>query len=177
MTRSLGMMLYTLFAGQSAVAPEGWPDRPQGRLVWMHAPALGPVRGLCELARRLREEDDVTVLLTSPRPERAQAGLVSTAPPPESAASVSAFLDHWRPDVALFSDGELRPLLVTQAAARGLPMILVDARTPYLPDNRHGYWPGLMPELLDKFRSILALDDASARRFRRGFLAEGWFVY
>ena len=92
MSRSLGLALYAFFAGQGAGAAVDWPIRPAGRLIWMHAPGPGALRGLLELARRLREEDGHPVLLTSAQAVPEQAGLTRIEPPAETEAAVQAFL-------------------------------------------------------------------------------------
>ena len=42
--------------------------------------------------------------------------------------AVKRFLDHWRPDLALFVESELWPNLILQSRARGIPLALVNAR-------------------------------------------------
>lgn len=173
MPRSLGLTLYSLVAGRETAALPVWPERPAGPLVWLHAPEADALRGLGELARRLREEDGYGVLLTCPRPVPAQAGVVSVPPPPETEAAAAAFLSHWRPDAGVIADGELRPILLTAAAERKVPLMIVDGRAPYLPGNRLSPWPGLVPGLMERFRTVVALDEAAARQFRRRGAAEG----
>ena len=167
MTRSLGLTLYGLVAGRGAAEVPAWPARPPGRLVWLHAPAAGSGGALAELARRLREEDGHPVVLTSDKALPPQAGVIVVPPPAETSQAVQAFLDHWRPDLGVISDGELRPLLLTTATERGLPLLLVDGRAPYLPDNRLSVWPGLLAGLLGHFTTIHVIDTTAARQFRR----------
>jgi 3-deoxy-D-manno-octulosonic-acid transferase len=167
MSRSIGLTLYSVFAEREPAPTEVWPDRPAGRLIWLHAPSAGAMRPLAELARRLREEDGYPVLVTCPEPLPPQAGLVRAAAPLETAAAARAFLDHWQPEVAVFSEGELRPILLNEVARRDIPAIMVDARAPFLPGNRRGWWPGLVRQTLGRFARILALDEAAARQFRK----------
>ena len=167
MSRSLGLALYAFFAGQGAGTAVDWPVRPVGRLIWMHAPGPGTLRGLLELARRLREEDGHPVLLTSTQEVPEQAGLTRIAPPGETEAEVRAFLEYWRPEVGVLSGGELRPLLLDEAARRSVPMILVDARSPCLPGGPGVFWPGVIRRGLGQVDRVFAVDDAAARLFRR----------
>jgi 3-deoxy-D-manno-octulosonic-acid transferase len=99
-------------------------------------------------------------------------GVTLAAPPEDAPAAVRAFLDRFRPDVAVMSDGELRPALLHEAALRQLPMIMVDARSPYLVADRKGWFPGLTRSLLAEFDQVIALDEPSARAFARAGLPQ-----
>ncbi|MEY3308338.1 MAG: hypothetical protein RLZZ413_2376 [Pseudomonadota bacterium] len=167
MSRSLGLALYAFFAGQGVGPPVDWPTRPAGRLIWMHAPGPGSLRGLLELARRLREEDGHPVLLTSGQDVPEQAGLTRIEPPAETEAAVQAFLDYWRPEVGVLSDGELRPLLLDETTRRSVPILLVDARKPCLPGGPGTFWPGVIRRGLGQLDRVFAVDEAAARLFRR----------
>jgi 3-deoxy-D-manno-octulosonic-acid transferase len=167
MSRSPGLALYAFFAGRGGGPAVDWPARPAGRLIWMHAPRPGSLSGLLELARRLREEDGHPVLLTSAQGVPEQAGLTRIGPPAETTAAVQAFLDHWRPDLGVLSDGELRPLLLDEATRRTVPMILVDGRKPCLPGGPGIVWPGVIRRGLGQVNRVFAVDEAAARLFRR----------
>lgn len=161
MAFSIGLTLYNLGARPEGVqnAP---PPRPGGSLVWCHASgeSLG---AMLELARRLIEEDGVSVLLTCEGQPVTEA--IVQPPPLDFPRDVAAFLDHWRPDVALMGGGELRPALIHEAGRRGLALVMVEARAPWI--ARAGFFPGLMRAALDGFRQILALDEGAARALRK----------
>lgn len=167
MAYSLGLTLYNL-AHRSAADPAApRPDRPAGRLVWLHAPSADSVRPMAALAGRLADDEGFAVLLTLSDPDPALRGPIQQPPPPETTAEARSFLDHWRPDAAIFAEGELRPALMHEAQERGIPLALVDARAPSLPKGRDGWWPGLVRALLSGFRAVLAVDEPAARAFRR----------
>lgn len=167
MALKLGLTLYGLGQKREAGLDMPRPDRPAGRLVWAHAPSAASARGLSQLARRLIEDDAVSVLLTCPEPVTLPNGAIWQAPPVDTPAEARAFLDHWRPEVGVFSDGELRPALIKEAEQRKLPLILADARNPRLPRDRDGWFPGVMRGALAAFSHIGALDSAAAQAFRR----------
>lgn len=168
MVHSLGLTLYNLRPRRDGAKDVGWPQRPTGRLAWLHAPTAETSPGLLQLAARLVDEDGVSVLFTCPASVHAKQGLFHIIPPEDSIADSRAFLDHWRPDVGVFSDGELRPALLHEASERGLPMMLVDGREPYVLRTREGWFPGLMRSALHAFRYVISVDEASARAFRKG---------
>lgn len=167
MARSIGLKLYNLASRAPAQAVEPRASRPPGRLVWLHAPRPQAARSMLDLARRLVEEDGVPVLFTSPDPAPPHDGVLTQAPPPDLPGPVTAFLDHWRPEVAVMSDGELRPALLAECADRRLPVLLADAREPYLPRGREGWYPGLIRRTLAGVSTVMAVDDAAARSFLR----------
>lgn len=167
MRPSLGLTLYSLLAARTAGPLPVWTERPVGRLVWLHAPAEASLRAMAELARRLREEDGLVILLTSELALAPQAGLVQVVPPPDTPAAARDFLNHWRPELGVLSDGELRPALLHEMAVRAIPTLMVNARNPAFLAGTRGYWPGVMRNTLGHFTQIMALDEAAARLFRR----------
>lgn len=168
MAASLGLTLYNLGQRRDPAEAQARPPRPAGRLVWVHAPGealLGPTRAL---ARRLVEEDGLPVLLTAPETGPALHGVVMQPPPPDTAADARAFLDHWRPEVAIFAGGQLRPAVMHETAERKIPMLVVNGKAPAFLRERDGWYPGLMRQVLGRFRAIMAVDEAAARAFRKG---------
>jgi len=173
MTASFGLTLYTLAGRRDPVIRPDWPDRPRGRLVWLHAPAAEHLGSSLALARRLIDEDGLPVLLTTgaapeqahPAPAARPAGLLVTMPPADTPAEALAFLEHFRPEVGVFIGGELRPALIHEAQARRLPLLMADARAPHLSPGRGGWYPGLLRSTLPTFRHVIALDQSAAQVF------------
>ena len=167
MALSLGRTLYNLTGRRASGIEAARPVRPAGDLIWLHAAELGCARGLRQLALRLVEELGVTVLLTCPDAVPLTADMLHQPPPPDTPAEARAFLAHWAPALAIIAEGEVRPALMLEAAERRLPMIMVDARAPFLLKAREGWYPGLMRQALQSVRQVLAVDEAAARAFRR----------
>ncbi len=168
MSSSLGLTLYNL--GQRREPGDGpaRPARPAGRLMWLHAPGEGLISPMRALARRLVEEDGLPVLLTAPVPVSAHPGVIVQPPPVDSPVDARAFLDHWRPEIAIFAGGQLRPAVMHEAGERKIPMLVVNAKAPAFLRERDGWYPGLMRSALARFRMIMAVDEAAARAFRKG---------
>ena len=112
--------------------------RPAGRLIWLHAASVGeavsilPVLGaLPESVRVLVTTGTVTSasLLARRLPELGLDGRVMHRFVPLDVPAWGArFLDHWRPEVAGFVESEIWPNLLAGCRARGVPVMLVNAR-------------------------------------------------
>lgn len=167
MASSLGLKLYNLANRRKPAAAEDRPARPAGRLVWLHAPGAEAARSLLDLARRLAEEDGVQVVMTCADPLPPHDGVILQPSPPDTPETARAFLDHFRPELAVFSEGELRPASMAEADRMGVPMILVNGREPSLLQGRDHWYPGLMRGTLSRLRRVMTVDETAAREFRR----------
>ncbi len=146
-------------------------SRPEGALIWMHAASVGEALSVQELIRRLTEErPDATILLTTGT--RTSADLVATRLPPQAVhqfapvdtrAAVQRFLDHWRPDMAVWVESELWPRMIHDTADRGIPMALINARMSEDSFRKWRWMKGTAKALLSKFSVILVQDQATGR--------------
>jgi 3-deoxy-D-manno-octulosonic-acid transferase len=139
--------------------------RPEGRLVWLHASSLAQLRALCDLARRIVEaHDDASVLLTGDDDPGAVLPLrcVHQYVPNDAAVPVRSFLDHWRPDIAIWAGTGLRPALIDEAARRGIPLDLIDATAAPTPDRGWRRLARLNAATLGHFGKVLATDEGAA---------------
>ena len=168
MAASLGLTLYNLGQRRDPAEASELPGRPAGRLVWLHAPGEALVSPVRALARRLVEEDGLPVLLTAPQAGPDLPGVIIQPPPPDNPADARVFLDHWRPEIAVFAGGQLRPAVMHEAAERAIPMLVVNGKAPAFLRERDSWYPGLMRQALARLRAILAVDEAAARAFRKG---------
>ena len=149
--------------------------RPQGRLVWAHAASVGESLSLLPLIGRLLEETPglhglvTTGTVTSARlmAERLPAGAVHQYVPVDRVAYVKRFLDHWKPDLVLWAESEFWPNMVSQTAARGVPMVLVNGRVSAASFAGWRRAPGLIRRLLGGFALCLGQTEEDAERLRR----------
>ena len=75
---------------------------------------------------------------------------------------VSRFLDHWRPDVAGFVESELWPNLIEGCQARGIPLMLVNARISARSLRGWQRVPGFARQVVGAFDRVQAQSDADA---------------
>ena len=168
MALSIGRTLYNLTARPQIGADLSRPPRPQGRLIWLHAPDTSFGRGMSQLAQRLMQELDTCVLITCPLSlDGLDPAVIQQRPPLDAVGDARAFLDHWHPELILMAGGEVRPAVLLECADRKLPVVMVDARAPYLIKGRDGWYPGLLRRSLAVFRKVLAVDEAAAKALRK----------
>jgi 3-deoxy-D-manno-octulosonic-acid transferase len=84
--------------------------------------------------------------------------------PLDSASSVKRFLDHWRPDLALFVESEFWPNIILATRGRGVPMALINARISERSFRGWSRASALAKLLLSSFDACLAQDEATASR-------------
>lgn len=166
MAYSVGLTLYNMAVRRTARPPVSRPMRAAGTLVWLHAPSLESHSGMAELGRRLVEDDGIAVLLTSPDTTPIK-GFVLQSAPPDIPADLREFLNYWSPEVILTAEGEVRPALLHEAAARKLPVLMVEGREPRLLADRDGWYPGLIRAALLECSQIHLVDTAAHRAFRK----------
>lgn len=147
--------------------------RPAGPLVWLHGASVGESLSILPLVERLRaQRPDVGVLVTSGTVTSAQllarrlpAGAVHQYLPVDTPGGARRFLDHWRPDLAVFVESELWPNLLLTAQDRGVALALVSAK---LSDTSFARWrtrPFAAGRLFGGFDLILAQDARARERF------------
>ena len=108
--------------------------RRAGPLVWLHVGSELEALGVPDLIDRLRDErEDIAVLVTVTRrgPDELLASRLPRdadvqRAPGATLHAVTAFLEQWRPDVCIWADNTLEPLLINATGKAGIPMFLVD---------------------------------------------------
>jgi len=149
--------------------------RPDGPLAWIHAASLGEVQSVLSLLERLRAERPwLPVLVTTGTitsaalcAERLPEGAFHQFVPVDRLPWVRRFLDHWRPDLALWVESELWPNLVGECQRRAIPMVLINGRMS--PRSFAGWQraPNLVRPLLAGFEACFAQSNAEADRFEK----------
>ncbi|WP_293573844.1 glycosyltransferase N-terminal domain-containing protein [Phaeobacter sp.] len=137
-----------------------WPDRPTGEVLWVHATTAERCLALSDIGHRLKSHrPDLSVLVTwpdtlSPPPEVDGCDLPLGPPPEDSAAEVRRFLDHWRPDLCIWSGGDIRRILMRQLSERKVDSLLVDLTFEELPDRSRRWLPDQRKKMLNRFQAV-----------------------
>src|ERR1700716_666291 len=145
--------------------------RPHGPLVWIHGASVGEVLAAAALIEKLRALN-LRILLTSGTvtsaaivAKRFPADVIHQYVPYDAPRYVARFLDHWRPSLALFIESDLWPNLILSAAARRLPMVLINGRMSHRSFPRWRRLSGTISALLGRFDVCLAQSRVDAERF------------
>lgn len=148
--------------------------RPPGPLVWVHGASVGEMASVLGLVERLREESsEVTVLLTcgtvsaaSMLAPRLPPGTIHQYVPVDVPRFVRRFIEHWRPDLALWVESEIWPNLLAATKASGAVPILVNGRLSPRSSRRWRRAPRTIARLLREFDLCIAQSEEDAARFR-----------
>jgi 3-deoxy-D-manno-octulosonic-acid transferase len=149
--------------------------RPAGRLVWFHAASVGEALSLIDLIDRLLKRNRGTSVLVTTitrtsaeiLARRLPPGAVHQFAPIDTHAAVRRFLDHWKPDVAIWTESEFWPALINQTHLSGAPMLLVNGRISETTFRRARWMGSFAASLLDRFQRLLVQDDTIADQFYR----------
>ncbi len=147
-------------------------QRPEGRLVWLHGASVGESLSALPLLRAILDANpNASALVTSGTvtsaallAERLPKRAIHQYLPLDQPASVKRFLDHWKPDLALWIESELWPNMLGAIRDRGAPAALVNAR---LSEKSFATWrkaPGLARRVLSTFEMSLSQTQETADR-------------
>jgi len=151
--------------------------RPEGTLVWVHAASVGETNAVLPVIEALcQARPRVNVLLTTGTvtsaslaerrmPERCLHQYV----PLDAPEYAARFLDHWRPDLAVFTESEIWPSLILETSARAIPMALINARLSFRSRRRWQRNMSMAQPLFGRFDVVLAQNE----RLALGFSALG----
>ncbi|WDI33246.1 3-deoxy-D-manno-octulosonic acid transferase [Hyphococcus flavus] len=147
-------------------------ERPQGFLIWIHGASVGESLSVLPLVDQLKaERPDAIFLVTTGTvssarlleerlPERAFHQFI----PLDHPHYVTDFLEHWRPDAAIFVESEFWPNLILKARSSIPFMALVNGR---ISPGSYDDWkrqPNAIKYILSAFDVIIAQDQQNAER-------------
>jgi 3-deoxy-D-manno-octulosonic-acid transferase len=151
--------------GESRIA------RPDGPLVWLHGASVGELASVLPLIERIRARG-IPILVTTGTvtsgglaEQRLPRGVVHQFIPVDVPRFVGRFLDHWRPDLALFVESDLWPNMIIEASDRGVPMVLINGRLSEDSFRRWRRLPNSIANLLQRLDLCLTGTAPDAMRF------------
>ncbi len=145
--------------------------RPDAPMIWIHAASVGEMLAIMPVAEHL-SDNGFAILVTSGTvtsarlaEQRLPLDAIHQFVPHDAPRFVTRFLDHWRPDLALFAESDLWPNLITAAAERNIPLILVNGRLSERSFSRWRRAPRTIAALLRSFDLCLVQSVEDAERY------------
>ncbi|MGB0968476.1 MAG: 3-deoxy-D-manno-octulosonic acid transferase [Halocynthiibacter sp.] len=149
--------------------------RPAGRLIWLHAVGLGEVLALRGLIDALHARDaDLNFLVTSGTlasskvfEKNAPANTVHQFLPLDHPRYIRAFLDHWQPDLSIWSEQEIWPNHVFEIHKQGIPLALINGRLTSDAFESRSRFKRLYQSVYQRFSYVVAQDLQTADRLAK----------
>ncbi len=147
-------------------------QRPEGPLIWVHAASVGETGAVIPLIDRLCARGLRAILttgtVTSAQLVRDRLGdkVIHQYVPLDLKPAISRFLNHWKPDLAVFAESELWPMTILELGARHIPQVLINARLSDRSFERWTKWQSLAEALLEHLSAVVAQSDLDGERFR-----------
>ncbi len=183
MGRSVSLAAYMLFSRFG----EGWfarkldtnaerrgiasIPRPDGSLIWVNATSVSGADAVLALCRRLLDQNpSLNCLITTETDAAAQALLgqmparmIHQCVPVDANRYITAFLDHWKPDLSVWTEATFQPAFVVQTKRRNIPTIYIDAVMSAKSFSRYRLFNGMTASLLQRFDHIFTRDTPSKK--------------
>jgi 3-deoxy-D-manno-octulosonic-acid transferase len=151
--------------------------RPNGVLCWVHAASVGETNAVLPVIEALgNARPDLNFLLTTGTVTSAGLAARRLGPravhqyvPLDAPEYAARFLEHWKPDLAVFTESEIWPSLILETSACNIPIALVNGRLSHRSRRRWQRNKTTAMPLFGRFNIVLAQND----RLAVGFSALG----
>lgn len=160
-------------AGEHGIAERlGFVVPTADRPLLLHCVSVGETQAAVPLVEALLQRGErpwiTSTTLTGAARVRAQFGkrVAHSFLPVDTPGAVSRFLGRVRPRALLVMETEIWPNLVAACRARGIPVLLVNARLSEKSARGYARFPAFTRETLAGFSVIAAQAEADASRFR-----------
>jgi len=147
-------------------------SRPEGKVIWCHGASVGESISLLSLVDRLLKKYPkchvmvTTGTVTSAKvmaerlPDRAFHQYI----PVDHPKWVSSFLDHWQPDMVIWTESDFWPNILAEVKSRAIPAVLLNSRISKKSFKRWKFFSGWAKEILSTFRLCLSQNQNEANR-------------
>ncbi len=115
----------------------GQPERPTGTVVWLHAIGPGDATAILAMTDALLEADPKLSCVVTTRTVSARSMLQGKAADPQRVTVMLAphdtwramvrFLDHWKPSLAIYGEGDFWPSALVLLKQRNVAVAIVNA--------------------------------------------------
>lgn len=178
--RPAAMSILRRRAAKGKEIPERLPERlgissisrPDGPLFWFHAASVGETNAILPLIHELKRRypalnilvTTITVTSAEIAAARLPEGAIHQFMPLDSPRFCARFIEHWRPDLGLFTESEIWPNLIVEATDRKVPLVLVNARMSQRSSKRWARLSSLSRPIFSRFDLVLTQNWRIAKR-------------
>lgn len=148
--------------------------RPDGPLIWINVISVSGTDAVLTLCRRLLDQNPFLNCLITTQTEEAAQALRGQMParvihhyiPVDASLYITTFLDHWNPDLCVWTETAFQPAFVVQAKRRNIPTVYIDAIMSAKSYRQYRLLNGMTTSLLQRFDRILTQDALSKKHFQ-----------
>ncbi len=148
--------------------------RPQGNVIWVHAASVGEAQAALIIIKKINEQSQnisflvTTVTLSSANmlEEKLPHNAIHQFVPIDHPDWINKFINHWKPDLALFLESEIWPNILITLKKNNIPSILINGR---LSDNSYKNWcriKTVAQHIFSTFNLILTQSPQDTNRFK-----------
>lgn len=149
-------------------------SRPNGNLLWLHAASVGETQSVLTLIDKLlKQHATLHILVTTGTLTSAAMVRGKNIPrvihqylPSDLPLPCKRFLNHWKPDIALWVESELWPQMLHCISQQNIPLVLVNGRMSPRAYQRWKRWPKLAKYMLLSFDTMFAMSEEDGARYR-----------
>lgn len=149
--------------------------RPSKNLIWIHAASVGEAQAAIIIINKIHEECPQTSFLITTVTTTSAMMLEQKLPPKtihqfipiDHPQWVARFINHWKPNLALFLESEIWPNILLTLEKNNIPSILINGR---LSDNSFKNWcrvKSIAQQIFSTFNLILAQSSNDTNRFQQ----------
>jgi 3-deoxy-D-manno-octulosonic-acid transferase len=148
--------------------------RPDGPLIWINVTSVSGADAVLTLCRRLLDQNPSLNCLITTQTDAAAQALQGQMPPhiihqhipADAAPYITTFLDHWKPDLSVWTEAEFQPAFVVQTKQRNIPTVYIDAHMSAKSFRQYRLFNGMTASLLQRFDHILTQDAPSKKHLQ-----------
>lgn len=146
--------------------------RPEGPVIWVHAAGDAETLAMIPMVRAFLGNGISVVMTTSAATsgdiiaERLGERVIHQYVPVDLKPAIGRFLEHWRPDLAVFAESEIWPMTLLELGVRRIPHVLVNGR---MSDRAFATWQrysGIAEAIFESFALVVAQSETDAERYR-----------
>lgn len=149
--------------------------RPDGQLLMMHGASVGESLSMIPLIELLlQKHKNLSVLVTTGTltsakimKERLPERAIHQYVPIDHPYCVKRFLDHWKPDMALWFESDFWANMITQTADLDIPLILINGRISDRSFKRWSRFKCFISAILEQFTLCLGQTVQDVERLKK----------